>query len=120
MVPSSLRGVLFAGLIGTALMVPASRSRPVPSAGDLASPHGVQRQKSRPEPAPGTPVQTEMRNVYYHASAAVLLNIRRLRGEMHSKRPGRPPIFEDKESFYLTIRSAEIAMSAESLAGLLH
>lgn len=101
-------------------MVPASRSRPVPSAGDPASPPAVRKEKARPEPAPGTPVQTQMRNVDYHASAAVLLNIRRLRGEMHSKRPGRPPVFEDKESFYLTIRSAEIAMSAESLAGLLN
>src|SRR6266508_3321462 len=120
MVPSFLRGAFFVVLIGTALMVPASRSRPVPSAGDPASPQGARREKARPEPAPGAPVQTEMRNVDYHASAAVLLNIRRLRGEMHSKRPGRAPVFEDKESFYLKIRSAEIAMSAESLAGLLN
>lgn len=120
MVPSSLRGVLFAGLIGTALMGPASRSRPVPSAGDSTSSQGAGREKARHEPAPGTPVETEMRNVDYHASAAVILNIERLRGELHSKKPGKPPVFEEKDSFVLKIHTAEIAMTAQSLSGLLN
>jgi hypothetical protein len=60
-----------------------------------------------------------MRNVAYHASPWVVMDIRRLRGELHSKRPGRPPVFEDKESFLLKIHSAEIGMSQASLSGLL-
>jgi hypothetical protein len=100
MVLSSLRGVLFAGLIGTALMVPASRSHPVRSAGDPASPQGAGREKTRPEPAPGTPVQTEMRNVDYHASEAVMLNIRRLRGELPARsRASLPPSKRKTPSF---------------------
>ncbi len=65
-------------------------------------------------------MQTQMRNVDYHASEAVMLNIRRLRGELLSKKPGKPPVFEKKDSFVLKIHTAEIAMTSQSLSGLLN
>lgn len=59
-----------------------------------------------------------MRNVDYRVIPDVVLNIRDLRGELHSKVPGKPPVFDDKNSFFLKIHSAEIGMTDQSLTGL--
>ncbi len=101
MLTDPVRGVLLAGLLGTALMMLASRSSPArPETGTSGAP-ATPAEDSRRAPQSGKAVQTEMRNVDCHASPWVLLNVRRLRGEMHSKWEGRPPVFEDKESFFL-------------------
>jgi len=115
-----VRGALLAGLLASALVTPASRGRSILAVPNEDTTRLTAPGESRSEPRPGQPVQTEMRNVNYHASPWVTLNILKLRGEMQSKKPGRPPIFEDKGSFLLKIRSAEIGMSAESLSGLLN
>lgn len=61
-----------------------------------------------------------MRHVDYHVLPAAVLNIDRLRGELLGTRPGKPPVFDEKDSFVMRIDSAEIAISQESLAGLLN
>jgi hypothetical protein len=65
-------------------------------------------------------VQVQMRNVRLHVDAATVLQIRRLRGALVSTQAGRPPIFDDKNSFTVRIDSAEIALTMESLTRLLN
>jgi len=65
-------------------------------------------------------VQVQMRNVALHVDAVTILHIARLRGVLVSSREGRPPIFDDKDSFIVRIDSAEIALTMESLTSLLN
>jgi hypothetical protein len=106
------RRVLLGGLLATALATAywaaAARREPNrPPAGD----RGLER-------SAGGAVQAQMRNVDYRVIPGAVLNIQRLRGELHSKISGRPPVFDDKESFFLKIHSAEIGMTEQSMAGL--
>ncbi|HEU5249477.1 MAG TPA: hypothetical protein VFW15_05770 [Thermoanaerobaculia bacterium] len=61
-----------------------------------------------------------MRNVHFRVDEAVVLEIRSLSGSLISTHPGETPVFDDKASFYLKIRSAEIAMNSASLANLMN
>ena len=63
-------------------------------------------------------VEVQMRNVMYHFTDAVSVHIRRLHGQLVPT--GEFPIFDDKNSFSLQIRAAEIAISPESLANVLN
>jgi hypothetical protein len=65
-------------------------------------------------------VQVQMRNVALHVDDATILQIARLRGALVSTEKGRPPIFDDKNSFVVRIDSAEIALTMESLTRLLN
>jgi hypothetical protein len=64
------------------------------------------------------PVSVEMRNVLYHFTNSVAVQIRTLRGQLVPK--GDLPVFDDKQSFTLQIDSAEIAMSPDNLANVLN
>ena len=55
------------------------------------------------------PVQIEMRNVQLHVDDGIVLAIERLRGEMISKSPGRPPVFDDGRSYVLKVSSATMS-----------
>lgn len=67
----------------------------------------------------GKPVEVQMRNVMYHFTDNVAVHIRSLRGELAPK--GHEfPIFDDKNSFTVQIASAEIAITADSLANVLN
>lgn len=114
------RRVLLAAVLGMTLVAAASRR-------DLAG--AVRDSNAGRLPTPGQsrgatradePVEAQMRNVDYHAILSAVLNIHHLRGELLTKNPGKPPIFDDKNSFSLKIHSAEIAMTEKSLAGLLN
>jgi hypothetical protein len=61
-----------------------------------------------------------MRNVALHVDEHAVLDVRKLRGELVSHRPGEPPVFDDKSSFTVRIDSAEIAIGVESLSQLLN
>lgn len=63
-------------------------------------------------------VEVQMRNVMYHFTDAVAVHIRRLHGQLVPA--GELPVFDDKESFSLRIRAAEIAFSPQSLANVLN
>jgi hypothetical protein len=64
-------------------------------------------------------VQLEMKNVRLHVDDGIVLEIRRLRGEMVSKGNG-PPVFDDRHSYALHLSSGEIAMEMASLQALLN
>jgi hypothetical protein len=79
---------------------------------------GLQGQAESPA-ANNHSVEVQMRNVMYHFTDNIAVHIRRLHGELIPKK-GDLPVFDDKESFTLTIASAEIAMSPASLASVLN
>lgn len=65
-------------------------------------------------------VQVQMRNVSYRYSAATSVQIGRLEGKLVPKPPNSMPVFDAKDSFILHIDSAEIGISAVSLANVLN
>jgi hypothetical protein len=64
-------------------------------------------------------VEVQMRNVMYHFTDAIAVHIQSLHGYLQPTK-GEIPVFDDKESFKLKISSAEIAISADSLASVLN
>jgi hypothetical protein len=79
-----------------------------------------QAQTPRPaRKADGRSVEVQMRNVMYHFTDNVAVHIRRLHGQLVPTR-GDLPVFDDKDSFKVQIGSAEMAMSAQSLANVLN
>ncbi|HVI07184.1 MAG TPA: hypothetical protein VND65_02705, partial [Candidatus Binatia bacterium] len=65
-------------------------------------------------------VQFAMRNVMYHYTESTAAHIIHLEGELLSTKPGSIVVFDDKNSFELSVASAEISISCASLAKLLN
>jgi hypothetical protein len=65
-------------------------------------------------------VQTQMRNVTYHFSDTVAVEIKSLNGELVPLGKNEFPIFDDKDSFNLRISTAEIAIDSSNLANVLN
>jgi hypothetical protein len=65
-------------------------------------------------------VHTEMRNVVYHFTDSIVVHIRSFQGAVIPVGKNPFPIFDDKNSFDMKIDSAEIAISASSLANALN
>ena len=72
--------------------------------------------QSAQAPAAGSAVQVEMSNVLYHFTPGISVHITQLRGELLPRDPGSFPIFDDKNSFTLSIHSGVIAIPLASLA----
>jgi len=65
------------------------------------------------------PVGIEMRNVHLHVAADAVLEVRWLRGRLHSV-SAHPPVFDDQQSFTMAIQDGEIAIDAASLTALVN
>jgi hypothetical protein len=65
-------------------------------------------------------VQVEMKNVTYHFSGRIAAHIIRLQGQLVPTRPGALVVFDDRNSFTLSLASAEIAISCNSSAQVLN
>jgi hypothetical protein len=65
-------------------------------------------------------VQAQMRNVMFHLSETVVVEIRSLDGELVPLGKNEFPVFDDKESFNLRINTAEIAIDSSNLANVLN
>jgi hypothetical protein len=85
-----------------------------------ASPGIVASQNSPTNEKQEGTVQTQMRNVTYHFSDTVVLEIRSLNGELVPLGKNEFPIFDDKDSFNLRISTAEIAIDSSNLANVLN
>jgi len=72
------------------------------------------------QPTKTTAVQTEMRNVMYHFTENVTVQILQLRGALVPVRQDSLPIFDDSRFFNLEISSADINMTTDSLANVLN
>jgi hypothetical protein len=85
-----------------------------------AAPGIVTGQSSPANDKPEGTVQTQMRNVTYHFSDAVAVEIRSLNGELVPLGKNEFPIFDDQDSFNLRISTAEIAIDSSNLANVLN
>lgn len=65
-------------------------------------------------------VQAQMRNVTFHLSETVAVEIKSLDGELVPLGKNEFPIFDDKDSFNLHIDTAEIAIDSSNLANVLN
>jgi hypothetical protein len=65
-------------------------------------------------------VQTQMRNVTYHFSDTIIVEIKWLNGELVPLGENEFPIFDDKNSFNLRISTAEISIDSTNLANVLN
>jgi hypothetical protein len=77
-------------------------------------------ERAAPARSQGGNPRTEMRNVHLQVRPGVILEIRRLRGELVPIEEGEVPFFDDPASFDLRIDSAEIAASPQSLQRLMN
>ncbi|HEX9562414.1 MAG TPA: hypothetical protein VF981_00515 [Gemmatimonadaceae bacterium] len=94
----------------------AQRSTPVRRVAPVAPPAGTVRADDRASDA----VEAEMRHVDFHIDSGIVLQIARLRGSLSASVAGAPATLDDKQSFSLTMHSAEIAIDMSSLAVLLN
>jgi hypothetical protein len=67
-----------------------------------------------------TPVEVQMRNLNLHLEHSIVLQIRRLRGQMIATGEAEPVTFDDAKSFVTRISSAEIGMTGASMSALLN
>lgn len=65
-------------------------------------------------------VRVQMRNVMYHFTDSVAAHIKTLNGEVIPTGENKFPIFDNKNSFDISISSAEIAITTASLANVLN
>jgi hypothetical protein len=61
-----------------------------------------------------------MKNVNMHVAEGVVLQIRSVRGALLRTAAGRPPVFDDRDSFVMRIDAGEIAMTTASLTALMN
>jgi hypothetical protein len=74
---------------------------------------------AQPDSSQGA-VQAEMRNVMYHFTEPIPVHIAYLKGELVPIREGGIPVFDDADSFFLSIESAKISITTDSLANVLN
>ncbi len=72
------------------------------------------------ETANKSAVQVQMQNVMYHYSEPTAVHIVRLQGELVPTKKDGFPIFDDRMSFVLSIRAAEISIKVSDLANVLN
>ena len=85
-----------------------------------ATPRIVASQNSPTSDKQEGTVQTQMRNITYHFSDAVMVEIKSLNGELVPLGKNEFPIFDDKDSFNLRISTGEIAIDSSNLANVLN
>jgi hypothetical protein len=86
---------------------PDSSAQPVPSGASETSQAPAGDEKT-------AAVRTSMQNVEYHLTDRIIVHIHSLNGQLTPK-PGKIPVFEDKNSFGLAVDSANITLSMASL-----
>jgi len=81
---------------------------------------GQAKKESPEQGARAKPVQIEMMNVRLHADDGIILDVRRLIGQMISQSAGVPPIFDEPRSYIIDVAAAEIAIDIASLQNLIN
>ena len=74
---------------------------------------------SQPDTTQGA-VHAEMRNVMYHYTEPIAVHISYLKGELIPIQKGGMPIFDDANSFTLSIESARISITTDALANIMN
>lgn len=65
-------------------------------------------------------VGARMRNVVFHLGNGIDLRVDDLAGHLGSRAPGKPPVFDNVDSYVLEIESARVSMTPESLTNLMN
>lgn len=104
-------------LIATAVACARERAR---TSSDATTVSPAEAPASPPAPSTRPPVRIEMKNVRLHVADGIVLDIAYLRGEMVSRTPGQPPVFDDQRSYVLRVQSADAAMDMSSLTNLMN
>lgn len=92
----------------------AQDEKPAPSAG-ASAPAAKSDAQSAPPVAPNAAaVRIAMRNVEYHLTDQIIVHISTLDGRMIPK-PGQIPVFDDKNSFGLSVDGARVTMNMTAL-----
>jgi hypothetical protein len=66
------------------------------------------------------PVHVDFANVHLRVAPGVVVEVRRLQGELRSRHAGEPPVFDDPSSYDLHVDDGEIALTTASLSRLLN
>src|SRR5262245_47674882 len=66
------------------------------------------------------PVAARMHNVMFHLGHGIELRVADLAGQLVSRTPSRPPVFDDVDSYLLDLSSARVSMTPDSLTNLLN
>jgi len=66
------------------------------------------------------PVAIEMRNVHLRVDDGIAIDVTYLRGQMVSRSPTAPPVFDDPTSYVLHVAEGEVALDLPSLEHLLN
>ena len=61
-----------------------------------------------------------MRNLVLHLGNGIDLRVTDLAGHLVSRAPGKPPVFDDVDSYLLEIDAAHVSMTADSLTNLMN
>jgi hypothetical protein len=72
------------------------------------------------EPAAETPVDIQMRNIDFRIAGDIVLQIRKLRGQLRRTKPDVPVTFDDPASFRVEIDTAEVAVTPASMTALMN
>jgi len=87
----------------------------------FATVHSRNRARAQVNAEPATQaVQIAMRNLTYHYAESITVHIVRLQGALLPTKPGAIVVFDDKNSFTLSLTSAEISISCNALAQVLN
>jgi hypothetical protein len=68
----------------------------------------------------GEPVATRMRNVVFHFPNSIEVHVTDLSGRLQSRTAGKPPVFDDVNSYLLEVDSARLSMTPASLTNLMN
>lgn len=112
-------GRVFFPALGLVLMLPIACGRTPPATGESAADGAA---AAAPAGASSTngPVHVDFSNAHLRVAPGVVLEVRQLRGELRSRAPDEPPVFDDPRSFVLHVTHGEVAMTPESLSNLLN
>jgi hypothetical protein len=69
---------------------------------------------------PGKEIRTEMRNVSYHYTDKIAIQIPMLQGTLVPTQPGHVPVFDDTQSFEIHVTSAQVLVTVDSMAHVLN
>ena len=62
----------------------------------------------------------EMRNISYHYTDGIAIQIQQMEGSLHPTQPGHIPVFDDTKSFDIEVASAQVFVTVDSMAHVLN
>jgi hypothetical protein len=64
--------------------------------------------------------QVEMRNISYHYTDTIAVQIQQMSGKLRPTEPGHVPVFDDTKSFDIEVTSAQVFVTVDSMAHVLN